>query len=618
MPKRKPAPATADELLSALRRAQNELRGALLSLRKDSVVAGIGETWSLQFTGERLALVEQAIAEVSGVVLGPPGEFGLAAEAVQQAYAVGINLGTKSLTEQGITELVPPAMAELHVPAMQAIAQEMTDGYQGLYQNVLRRENDAYRRIQGHLTQVALAKGETGSELTGRLVQEFVAQLEREGRPIAGTGGRFRLPGGTRNWGIADYAEMLGRTVAAKANREAALNRIAETGHDLVIVIGGRIELTCKTCLWVDGKVLSIGGTSEKPEGLDSDLWGGPLEIWIAERSDARDEIVGMKHSPALFHPRCRLPGTRVVVPDLFTVTRAWYAGEAVELLLSSGTRLSVTANHVLLGPRGWMRADELREGDDVVYCPGLERVMGRDPQYEQVPARVEEIFTAAAMTRGMATMSMPVSAEDLHGDGRFIEGKVDVVAPTGLLRRTRPATGEKRLTDKFLHPRASDALTFAGESRLTNPFIRLGLAADGLMGGLRDTSPAFWTERRHAYPGLFAMSPALDAPVTDTPVNDALRNAEVPLEVLDAVPGGVQPCKVVSINRSTVACHVYDLHSLSTLYACNGVLSSNCIHTVGAYIETDEEKALEDLRNTLEKYAKDLGLDIANGGQAA
>jgi hypothetical protein len=608
VPKPKPAPTTAEELLAALKVAHAELAAELLRLREQALARGVGTTWTIEFVEGRLALVEEAIAQVSAQVLGPPGEFGMAANLVQQGYAVGLNLTAKSLTLQGVTDVVEAAMTDFHVPAMLAIAQEATDGYQGLYQAVLRRENDAYRKIQAHFAQVALAKGETGSELTGRLAREFVDAEMQKGGVMVGL---------KRNWAIEDYAEMLGRTVAQKAAREAGLNRVVETGNDLVIVIGGRIETTCKTCLWADGKVFSISNQRAKPDGVPEALWGGPIELIKVEHSTARDRRVGKKNSPPVGHPRCLLPGTRVVAPNLLGATRAWYVGEAVELSLASGARLSVTANHVLLGPEGWVRAGSLCQGDYVVYAPGLERVMGTQPEYDKMPPLVEHVFAAALVARGMSTMTMPVSAEDLHGDGCFCQGQIEVVAPDSLLGDCGPPPFGQSLSNQFLHSAPERTLEFAGDSQLTPELIRLGLASDSIVGSLRDTPPSFWSERRHAYPMLFRARSPGDAPVLDSLIDGSLGYTKVPLEIANAMPGGIELCEVVSVNRASVSAHVYDLHSLSSLYVCSGVVSSNCIHDFGAYIpEATTEESIEELRTTLEEYADDLGLDIANGGQ--
>lgn len=300
---------TADELLASLRQAHADLEAELVRLRQQAVGAGAGGAWSEEFVVQRLALVEQAIAEVSAQTLGPAGEMGLAPQLAQQAYGVGLNVSTRSLLLQGL-EAAAPAFADIHTPAMLAIAQEMAEGYQGLYQSILRTETDAYRSAQGHLTRVALATGETSDALIGRFVKEFVGDAKD---------GRLRLPGGSRNWAIEDYAEMLGRTVSAKAMREAGLNRVAETGNDLVIVIGSEIlpkrsaktgkrikgSGTCATCHWADGKVFSISGATDRPESVPEGMWGGPLDLLKANRSARRDRIVGQKNSPPVGHPRC-------------------------------------------------------------------------------------------------------------------------------------------------------------------------------------------------------------------------------------------------------------------------------------------------------------------------
>ncbi len=586
MPKRKP-PSTTDELLKVLNRAYADLVKDLeLLVQKALAESGNGENWSVAFTRRQIAMVKARIEELSGVVLGAPGEDGLAAQLTDSAYKVGLQSIDFGLTLQGI---VPgPIDPALHMGISRSIAQELTEGYSGMFDRILRERADEFRDIQARSVMSALAKGDTGDELIGQIIEQI------KGKAVDG---RFRLVKGQgRNWAVEDYAEMLSRTVAAKAEREASRARMIEEGTDLVIVIGGLIGTSCETC--------------------QKAVAAGPLSL-TGQTPGYRTVGEFENMSPPLGHVRCLLPGTRVVAPDLFTVTRGWYVGDAVELLLASGTLLSTTVNHVLLSSNGWVRAGELREGDDVVYCPGLERVMGTDPQYDQVPARVEDVFAAASVANGMSTVSVPVASEDLHGDGHFVEGNVDVIAPASLLRSGGPSASGQGLGYQFLHPSRAAACTFAGSSELTPKLIRLGFAADSIVGRSRSLGASFWAERRHVYRDLFAEAALPDPEFAEPVVNDGLRDTVAALDSPDAFPGGIAPCKVLKVNRYPFRGHVYDLHSLSTLYVCNGVVSSNCGHTYAPYYP-ESGLSEDEVRGELEQFEANTGFDVRWEGTGA
>lgn len=63
---------------------------------------------------------------------------------------------------------------------------------------------------------------------------------------------------------------------------------------------------------------------------------------------------------------RCFLPGTQIQ-GDLQGAIVRTYQGIAVELTTNSNRRLSVTGNHPILTERGWVRADCLNVGDNVI-----------------------------------------------------------------------------------------------------------------------------------------------------------------------------------------------------------------------------------------------------------
>jgi len=83
-----------------------------------------------------------------------------------------------------------------------------------------------------------------------------------------------------RNIPIDEYSEMVSRTMTLQAEREGKLNRLQETGNDLILVsshLG-----CCKYCQRYNGKVLSISGNDKRYPSLQ----------------EAQDNH--------LFHPNCR------------------------------------------------------------------------------------------------------------------------------------------------------------------------------------------------------------------------------------------------------------------------------------------------------------------------
>lgn len=269
MPKRKPSETTADELLGVLKEAHKDLVKDLELLTAKALAAtGNGETWNVAVTKRQIGMVKARIEELGGSVLGAAGKDGLAAQLTDAAYKVGLKSIDFGLNLQGIAPGLPDAA--LHMGISRGIAQELTEGYSGMYQRILREHADEFRDIQARSVMSAIAKGDTADALIGKIVEQIKDRAQD---------GKFKLPGGSRNWSVEDYAEMLSRTVAAKAEREASRARMIEEETDLVIVIGGLIGTSCETCQKAHGKVLSLTGrtpgypTVAEFEAMSPPIW---------------------------------------------------------------------------------------------------------------------------------------------------------------------------------------------------------------------------------------------------------------------------------------------------------------------------------------------------------
>lgn len=185
-------------------------------------------------------------------------------------------------------------------------------------------------------------------------------------------------------------------------------------------------------------------------------------------------------------HPRCFPAGTVISGPSLEAATRRWFEGELVTLTTSSGQELSLTGNHPVLTRGGWLPANLVQEGDEVVRSTLTEGATALVvPDHDQVPARIEDLWRAFSVG---GSRRVPTTAEDFHGDGQ--DGEVDVVLADG------------SLGDRFNAATCQHAVQpgFAGGAETTGGFEIEGAAQ------LLDL-------RRASLPGGFVRGPDLGAP---------------------------------------------------------------------------------------------------------
>lgn len=364
-------------------------------------------------------------------------------------------------------------------------------------------------------------------------------------------------------------------------------------------------------------------------------------------------------------HRGCVVAGTKVSGRGIRAGFAREYKGDLVKLATAEGHELTVTPNHPILTVMGWVRADELKKGDQLVCAAPFDGSLGGVPNENDVPPNVEDVVEACRLADSARLDGMPRTAVNL--DGSSVDGEVHVVSSYGYLASGGdPALFEEGRELGFTGSQgdlAASSLLLDGDGVL-DPFS-IGLRPSG-RGGVRRSclsSPFVW---RHAGspddPSLGV--PALGDSVLPKPtINDVPRDAEAPGDGVDAlavlesfyrslghgdsvlssldhlralVPrdavqakdpvdvglGGSEPladfCRsdtgLVKLDElvgidviKDVSTHVYNLHTQDNLYAANGIITHNCdCLVIGGIVHKDKNtgKLVQD--TVLEGYGTD------------
>ena len=109
---------------------------------------------------------------------------------------------------------------------------------------------------------------------------------------------------------------------------------------------------------------------------------------------------------------------------------RAFYQGKMVEFHTAFGNRLTLTANHAVLTRRGWVAAQQLQQGDELIGAPRQvnSRLHGVVDD-EQSPASAAELFESLAR-EGLRIV--PVSPHDFDGDALCMESEIHIAGADG------------------------------------------------------------------------------------------------------------------------------------------------------------------------------------------
>jgi hypothetical protein len=411
-------------------------------------------------------------------------------------------------------------------------------------------------------------------------------------------------------------AETLARTETVAVTNEGQ-QRLWEAAADQGLLDR---EETRRVWIVTDDDLLEF--SCEKLDGVEVGL----DEPWT---SDGR-AITG----PPL-HPNCFIPDTHIVARAVRGL-KAVYSGPVVTLETRRGYRLTITPNHPILTPRGWIAASSLREGDDVLS----ERVRyhGRlfrwAPDDQNGPAPIEQVVDAL---RADGLRHVEIGRDDLHGDARWAQCQVEIVGANLILRRGGHAETMQRNADRLFvtahmretlsttsrrgaqlrqrsdasagrRPRAGALALDGGPITLeSEPLQRLGFALgpgahsrrkessayrsptdaqrvrDGLLG-----FPAVVARNERGLVNIASPRPAVSwgranqSPLAQPTVDDSNAGMQLARDLLVGETARIQRDQVVALNRYAWHGHVYDLQTVDGFIMAEGIIASNCRCSTG------------------------------------
>jgi hypothetical protein len=177
----------------------------------------------------------------------------------------------------------------------------------------------------------------------------------------------------------------------------------------------------------------------------------------------------------------CFAPGT-LVSGRFVSGMHSRYRGEMVELRTRSGRYLSVTPNHPIATPAGFVPANRLRKGDHVLTQAGdVDEAASVDAQDR--PATVEQVLELLDRRADAWSGSFHPRREDLHGDAIGVEGDIYVVGTDRhLLHDGEPVSAEGLRQLRLVAPDSQNK-SLDGSSAMLDLLGRDPGGASGLPG---------------------------------------------------------------------------------------------------------------------------------------
>ena len=324
-------------------------------------------------------------------------------------------------------------------------------------------------------------------------------------------------------------------------------------------------------------------------------------------------------------HPNCVVGETTVFAPDNIAAFVSTYCGPIFDITFSTGARVSVTANHMFLTRDGFTPAKSVNKGDYIFSSPN-ESIFRRlfSPNDHRNPSRIDQCVHALSESRGMTTLSVPATAKDLHGDGEFFDGNINIIAPDCLLRGDYETFFDEYIGKDFFTKTDVHAFSFDGSRYFPPMFLSLWLSLNCHVSGLSMLDVFFAGSSAHHEPVSVGITPSRDAntfeksldnqagavvpsgesifrfpreiqrnklilgnPAANFPrgetnffesSDDSVRgNSEFLSHLRKTLVGKIPLTQVVDVKARDFFGHVYDLQTFSSLYIANGIVTSNC-----------------------------------------
>lgn len=413
---------------------------------------------------------------------------------------------------------------------------------------------------------------------------------------------------------IARIAGEIARQCGPAYSRTRATNvaRTEMTGAMNAGHAAGMNQISAETGLPIGKEWVSVMGSTTRPShaAADGQQTGDPDGLFTL--AGLQVPYPGHHSLPAGERCNC-FPGSTLVRGRFVAATRAWYRGPLAEIVTGAGRRLTVTPQHPIATPHGWVAAGELKVGDDVLaYCPDVERAgVTGSHDVEDKPAAIEQVFEAFALSGFHEVRDgQPV---DFDGDGQGIVGEIEIVRPGVALLDNRKSGGQQQVAEGDF---GGGDVALPSEPNGGSPaaFVDVAAAAAGGVPGAAQPAGGGVASLVVGNVGpsqslAVGIGTDFHATFAETAGQDRAVIAGILGNLLQRNAGGVLREQVVEVrNYEAFAGHVYDLQSVHGLVVAvdertpnrnGGIVAANCQCTIISSI------VMEGLEETIDTPAE-------------
>ena len=245
------------------------------------------------------------------------------------------------------------------------------------------------------------------------------------------------------------------------------------------------------------------------------------------------------------------------------------YEGDLITVKTAGGVQFTCTPNHPILTPNGWVSAELLNNGDNILVTFGEQNVFGGvNPDIKHTFPSFDAVHKFLYKAGGKRTCSFSVN---FHGD--IPTSNVEIITQKRLLRNNRNPSIRKRI-NKFLL-KLSDK-TFARKRSFVEHFRRICASSFGFMRSRCKALSFLWRRLSHSNVHGFRPSTDMNVVLPEYSIDNLPAETVIRSELLDGLSGKVFFDKIVSVEVSSANCHVYNLQTENGYYFVNSIIPQN------------------------------------------
>lgn len=305
----------------------------------------------------------------------------------------------------------------------------------------------------------------------------------------------------------------------------------------------------------LDGEEIEVGGTFSNGCRYPGDPNGSPSEVY-----------------------NCFLPNTKIASDS--EIVRSYkhkYKGKIISIKTAGGVQFSCTPNHPILTPNGWIAAELLNNGDNILVTFGEQNVFGGvNPDIKHRFPRIDAIHKFGKKMGGQRACGLSVN---FHGD--VATSNVEIVTQERLLGNVRYSSGRNGI-DKFLFKLSNKTLSCFGS--LFKHFRSVCETSFGFIGCKCKSLPFFKCSVSHSCEHGFGTIANRDSVLTEYSINDLPADTVIDGELLDRLSCKVFLDTIVNVDVSALSTHVYNLQTENGYYFVNSIVPQDTEKSNGIF----------------------------------